>query len=40
MLLVGFVLIEGMCNRICSCIINEDIGLLIVFIIVYEMGYK
>lgn len=37
---LGFAPIEGMCNRIRSCTINEDTGLSTAFTIAHEMGHN
>lgn len=37
---MGLVFVVGMCEFERSCSINEDIGLGLVFIIVYEIGYN
>lgn len=37
--ILGLVLVGGMCECERSCSVNEDIGLVMVFIIVYEIGY-
>jgi hypothetical protein len=36
----GFAPIEGMCNRVRSCTINEDTGLSTAYTIAHEMGHK
>lgn len=36
---LGYVLIIGMCNLGCSCVIVKDEGFIFVFIIVYEVVY-
>ncbi|CAC5398721.1 A disintegrin and metalloproteinase with thrombospondin motifs 5,A disintegrin and metalloproteinase with thrombospondin motifs 18,A disintegrin and metalloproteinase with thrombospondin motifs 16 [Mytilus coruscus] len=37
---LGFAPIEGMCNRVRSCTINEDTGLTTAFTIAHEMGHN
>lgn len=37
---LGFAPIEGMCNRVRSCTINEDTGLSTAFTIAHEMGHN
>jgi len=36
----GFAPMEGMCNRVRSCTVNEDTGLSTAFTIAHEVGHK
>ena len=37
---LGFAPIEGMCNELRSCIVNEDTGLSTAFTVAHEIGHK
>ena len=38
--IIGFAPIEGMCNELRSCIVNEDTGLSTAFTVAHEIGHK
>lgn len=38
--LTGFAPIEGMCNRVRSCTVNEDTGLTTALTVAHEIGHK